>query len=395
MKRLKLVLAGATVALVAVGIAIAHPGHPPIVPPTASYGAAHDAVPFELFRGSRIVLNGTVNGTATEMMLDSGAGMTVVDQAFADKLGLTGGTPLSVRGTGGDVQGKIVSGVTLTTGALRLTNLSVLVLDMSPIARGVGRPMPVVLGRDAFKAGIVAIDFPRRTIRFAPRTDFKAPPGATRLDVTDKDGLPAVNLSVAGLPPVDSHLDLGSSGTLVLAKSYWSAQPTLAGLRHARTEIGGVGGMKPARRVTIPAIDFGGIRFADVPATLNEDPQALPDSGGNIGIELLKSFVVTFDTAGHAVYLQQAGPLAAIARERAGIRTEFLGDKLVVVYVSPDGPAAKAGLKNGDQIVAVDGIKVDEKFYDRPDWTRLPAGQTIAVAKADGGTARVSLADYY
>jgi hypothetical protein len=40
-------------------------------------------------------------------------------------------------------------------------------------------------------------------------------------------------------------------------------------------------------------------------------------------------------------------------------------------------------------------MAIDSKFYDRPDWTRLPAGQTITLAKADGGTATVVLADYY
>ena len=59
---------------------------------------------------------------------------------------------------------------------------------MAPIARGVGRPIAVVLGRDAFKAGIVAIDFPNRRIcAFAPDAGFHAPSGAIRLQMTDKD----------------------------------------------------------------------------------------------------------------------------------------------------------------------------------------------------------------
>jgi hypothetical protein len=394
MKALKFGWAAAAAAAAA-GIAFAHPGHPPIVPATASYGADREAVPFDLFRGARIILTGTVNGAPTEMMLDSGAGMTVVDPALAEKLGLAGGVPISVRGASGEVPGRIVRGATLTTGALRLTDLSVLVVDMAPISRGVGRPIPVVLGRDAFKAGIVSIDFPNRKIGFAPREGFQAPAGATRLALSDKEDLPAVRLSVAGLPPVESHLDLGNGGAVLLAKDYWSKQPSIAALRQAETQVGGVGGMKLARRVTLPAVEFGGIRFANVPATLNDDPAALPTSGGNIGIELLKSFIVTFDSAGGAVYLQPTGTAPVIERERAGIRTEFFGDKLTVVYVSPDGPAAKAGLKTGDRIVAVDGAKVDAKFYDRPDWTRLPAGQSVTLAKSDGSTAKVTLADYY
>ena len=42
---------------------------------TAIPGAKHE-VPFELFRDSRIFLNGRVNGTETSMILDSGAGVT-------------------------------------------------------------------------------------------------------------------------------------------------------------------------------------------------------------------------------------------------------------------------------------------------------------------------------
>ena len=52
-------------------------------------------------------------------------------------------------------------------------------------------------------------------------------------------------------------------------------------------------------------------------------------------------------------------------------------------------------MKTGDGIVAVVGAKVDAKFYDRPDWTRLPAGQSVTLAKSDGSTAKVTLADYY
>ena len=55
-----------------------------IAPPTVSAvpGASADS-PFELFRGSRIVLTGQVNGVETPMMLDSGAGVTTLDDDFA------------------------------------------------------------------------------------------------------------------------------------------------------------------------------------------------------------------------------------------------------------------------------------------------------------------------
>jgi predicted aspartyl protease len=389
-----LLWAGVPVALLTAA-AIAHPGHIPFMAPRAEFAPQQAAIPIELFRGSRIFFSGAVNGHQTQMMFDSGAGVTVVDAAFADKIGLKGGIPTSVKGTGGDTPARVVSGVTLTAGALRLSNLSVFVMDMSPVAKAIGHDMPVVIGHDALKAGIVSFDFPNRTMRFSSRDGFKAPAKAVRIDVADKEGQTVAEVSVAGLPPVETHIDLGNSGTIVLAKDYWSAQPTIANLRHAASQTGGVGGMASSRRVTLPEVNFAGMRLTNVPAGLNEDAKTLPIRGANIGIGLLKSFVVTFDVGGGALYLEGTESAPVIERERAGVRMELAGDRLHVAYVSPDGPAGAAGLKVGDQVVAIDGVPVDGKFYDRPDWTRGEAGKVVTLTRADGSNVKVTLADYF
>ncbi|WP_310468842.1 aspartyl protease family protein [Sphingomonas sp.] len=376
--------------------ALAHAGHAPIAAAKPTYAAdAARAAPFELFRGSRIIVEGTINGRATPMILDSGAGMTVVDSAYAERIGLKGGSALSVRGAAGNVPGKIAGGVTLTAGGLTLRDLNVLIIDLAPVARAIGREMPVILGRDAFKAGLVTIDFPKRTIAFAPRTGFTPPAGAARLALGDDAGLPSVTLAVAGGAPIEATLDLGNGGTLILAKNYWKDRPELANLRHAETQSGGVGGIKLARKVTLPRVDFAGMRLANVPAVLNEDAQSLPTSGGNLGIEMLKSFVVTIDDSGGAMYLAPGDGPPRFARERAGVRTEFAGDRLKVAYVSPDGPAAAAGLKAGDEIVAIDGRRIGKEYYSHAEWVRGDAGRAVALERADGSTVTVTLADYF
>ncbi len=328
-------------------------------------------------------------------MFDSGAGVTVVDSAFAEKIGLKGGIGTSVQGTGGSTPARIVGGVTLTVGALQLKGLNVFVMDMSPVARAIGHDLPVVIGRDALKAGVITFDFPKRTIRFAPSQGFRPPAAAVRLSVVDQGHQFWTPISVAGLPPVDAQIDLGNGGTLALAKDYWSAQPAISALRYAHSQTGGVGGMTAARRVLLRDVSFAGIRFTDVPATLNEDSATLPTRGGNIGIELLKPFVVTFDTAGGAVYLEGTGKIPALTRERVGVRAEFAGDRLNVAFVSPEGPGAAAGLKPGDAIVAVDGVKIDASYFERPDWTRGDPGTRVVLTRADGSKATVTLADYY
>lgn len=392
---MKYLLGGVAFAGIAGAIAIAHPGHGAISPPSASFRAGANAEPFELFRGQRIVLNGTVNGVATEMMLDSGAGITTVDKAFADRIGLKPTSKIDVQGAGGSTTGELANGVDLATGALDLRKATVMILDLSPIERAVGHKIPVVLGREAFKSSVVTIDFAGSTIRFDDPRTFQAPRHASRVELNERDRLPSVKLSLNGLPAVDADLDLGNGGTLSVAQSYWIAQPSLAALPHAQGQSGGVGGLHLSRRVTVPQVVFAGRRFDHVPATFNESPTALPSVGASIGIEMLKSFVVTIDTAHGAMYLQPSGKPVEFRRERAGLRTELVGDRLKVAYVSPDGPAAAAGLKLGDEIVAVDGRKVDTAYYERPDWTRLAAHQKVALDRADGTRVTVTLRDYY
>ncbi|HET7707984.1 MAG TPA: aspartyl protease family protein [Sphingomicrobium sp.] len=396
MFRRSMILAASGATLLFTGVAAGHGGHPPIDPPKVSFAAHSAPVKFDLFRGTRIFLEGQVNGEPTAMMFDSGASLTVLDLAYADKLGLKNGIPTQVEGASGKVPGKFYKGIDLTVGGLRMKDLTIMAIDLAPVSRGIGREIPVVLGRDALKASVVTIDFPARTIRFAARADFRAPGGATRLAMGGDGHLPAVKLSVAGLPPIDATLDLGNGGTILLSKAYWEKLPALADLRHAETRIGGVGGMKAARKTTIPEVEFGGVRLTNVPATLNEDATALPTQGGNVGIEMLKPFIVTIDDAGGALYLQSTGAKHDFRPERVGMGTELVGDRLRVAYVSPDGPAHAAGLKAGDEIIAVDGQPVGPDYYSRPtEWARQPAGTRVALKRADGTTAIVTLADYY
>ena len=148
---------------------------PDIAEPGIVFAERQPAIPFELFREQRIFFTGKVNGSATEMMLDSGANITVIDRKFADSLGIKADEQVSVQGVSAEAQGGIARGVDLDVGGLGIRDATVLILDMDAIARGVGRAVPVVLGHEAMDAGVVTIDFPARTIRFASRDGF-APP---------------------------------------------------------------------------------------------------------------------------------------------------------------------------------------------------------------------------
>ena len=94
---------------------------------------ARAEVPFELFRENRIVLNGRLTGNDTSMILDSGAGVTVVDRDYAKQIGLKKGMKITAQGVGGNQDAELVEDVTVEVGNLKLTGVSVAVIDLDAV----------------------------------------------------------------------------------------------------------------------------------------------------------------------------------------------------------------------------------------------------------------------
>jgi hypothetical protein len=176
----KTIIAAGAAALLAGGGSIAAQQAPPMHKAEARFAPANAPLTFELFRGNRIVFAGTVNGKPAEIMLDSGAAISVINTRFAATAGIVGGQTITARGASGTMPGQLASGVALAVGPLTLRS-TVMLLDLADIERGVGRNIDVILGRDAFEAGIVDIDFEKREIRFLPAAGFAPPAGAVKV----------------------------------------------------------------------------------------------------------------------------------------------------------------------------------------------------------------------
>lgn len=366
-------------------------------PVVAAVPNASPEIPFELFRGSRIVLTGSVNGVETPMMLDSGAGVTTLDDDFAKKIGLKKGMKITAQGTGGSEPGELVQDVTIQAGNLKLSGATVLVLDLERIEKAIGRPLPAVLGRELFMNSVVGLDFDRQLLTLSPSKGFAAPNGATEVKLKRDGTLHLLPVAVAGLPTVEAVLDLGNGGALSVSKEYFDANPKLASLPYALGLSGGVGGLHETRRVTVPAVSLGGVSLANVPADLGSMPKGPYAGRVNAGLQLFKPFRLTLDFGHDRMWLQRTNAPVDFPKDRAGMFVMLEDDHFNILHVSPGSPAAKAGLKTGDRLVAIGGEKVGPGFYAsaQANWTKEEPGTEIAVTKSDGQTVTITLADYY
>jgi predicted aspartyl protease len=366
-------------------------------PVATTIPGARAEIPFELFRENRIMLNGRLAGNDTTMILDSGAGVTVVDKDYAKAIGLKKGLKITAQGVGGSQDAELVQDVTVEVGNLKLTGVSVAVIDLDDVEKGIGRPIPVILGRELFMSSVVGIDFDRELMTLSPAKNFVAPAGATEVKLKRDGSLHYFPISVGGLTPVDAALDLGNGGAVSLSKEYHERVPELAKLPFAIGFGGGVGGMHETKRVTLPTVTIGGFTFKNVPADLGALKDGPYENRANAGIQMFKPFHLTLDLGNDRMWLKPTGNEPVFTKDRAGVFAILEGDHLNVLHVTPGSPGFRAGLKKGDKLVSIAGERVGPGFYSSPaaNWSKEEPGREVAITKSDGQTVTLVLADYY
>ena len=365
--------------------------------------AATAPLAFELFLGNRIVIPAAVNGVATPVMLDSGAEVTVLDKAYAEKLGIKPDGLVAALGTGGRDVAELASGVTLTLGEVELKDVTVALMDLSPIAAGIGRPLPAILGKEVLNVLTVQLDFAGKTITFHDPARYQAPAGAVAVPVSNVGGLHAIPVSIEGAAPVLMHFDLGNGSPMLVYPNYWKPQAMLARRPASKTLSGGVGAGGPRTRTiaTVKTIAIGGVEVRDIPAVFGDEDNSVFNIGhtsGNVGMPVLSRFGLTTDYARNRLLLTpRPDALAApFVKDRAGALVRPAEGGLAIALVAPGSPAEAAGLKAGQLITALDGRPASELGV--AGYTALrtaKAGGVLTLTLQDGAQVPLTLKDYY
>lgn len=362
---------------------------------------ATQPLPFEFYLGSRIYIPAAVNGQATHVLLDSGAEATVLDKAYAESLGIKPTAIVPAVGTGGRDVAELASGVTIRMGSVELRDMTVALIDLKPIAAMIGKPLPVILGKEVFNALAVDLDFARKTIAFQDPTRFRASPGAVAVPVTSTGGIHAIPASIEGGPPVLMDFDLGNGSPLLVFPGHWKPQRMLEGRASSKSLSGAVGGLKTRDVATVSTLTLAGVTFRDIPATFGEDDGSAfgnTRTAGNIGMPILSRFQLTTDYANHRMWLTPRADAIAqpFPKDRSGLVARLTGTTFTLGLVAPGSPAEAAGLKTGQVITAINGKPSAELGVAGLTALRTAAaGANLAVTLQTGETVNLVLKDYY
>jgi len=351
---------------------------------------------FSVEPNGHILLPITINGVAIEAVLDSGAGVTVLDRSFADAKGIHSFGRSKGQGLSGQIEASRAT-ADLKVGDQVMAARHVWVMDLSAVGKAMHRPVQMILGRDAFEQGVVDIDFRDHSLAFAPPAGFRPPPGASSLTITRSHGLPTIPVMVGAGQAVQATFDLGNGNALILTDKFADSEGLLRN-RPVSTGVSyGADGAVATHLATIDSFSLAGVTFHSVPAVVAPRPNA--EAPVNVGTEILSRFHLFVDFQKAQLWLQPYPDAAEVAfrKNRAGLVGLVEGDRWKVVHVATGGPGAAGGWQVGDLVTAVDGHPVGADFESSglSRWMNAPAGRTVELSLADGSKRRLTLADYY
>jgi hypothetical protein len=362
------VLAFALLSLSAIGLAQSSSGqstHGPSSDVHFTNGQSSTRIPFD-FEANEIYLRVKVNNSAPlKFGFDTGAAFSIFSARKAAALGLKLQDDVNVRGIGGTARGGLAENISLQLPGVEIIHqrLVVVPFDFFPCD---AQDVDGVIGFDLMKNFVVEIDYETKVVHLYDPSTYQYDGHGDSLPLTMK-GTPRVQarVSLPGQAPIEGlfEIDTGSDGALTInlpfVKKHRLAQSARTTMAGSNT---GVGGESKTIDMRLGRIELGRYVIANPLVSLSQDAEgalAVEDNDGPIGNEIFRRFKVTIDYSRQRMMLEPNTRLSdAFEHDMSGIVIDAEGKDCrvyKVAGVTDKSPAAAAGVKTGDEIIAIDG----------------------------------------
>lgn len=326
-------------------------------------------VPVEILDGV-IFVKAVINGQNARLIVDTGTSNIILTPEFARKVGWKGeGEEAEVNGVGGTAKARWMKLDTMNVEGLKLegeslgawvipsfTDLQKSLTDLqkSPKADG-------LIGYQLFYSLVVTIDYTNSRLIFTRPEDFQAP--GEGLPLRLEDGMPAVEAVLDGRR-VWLKLDTGSSTGMITLNTPFVEREKLRQKYSPHYSVpigGGVGGQSfgdVARGKTLTLGSYTIRKPLVYLSTHKSGARADKETDGTISNPILMLFNMTYDYGRKRLYLTPNADLTKPTFNLTipGFTIGHRKSQRIIGNVLPGGPGAQAGLKNGDEILAINDV---------------------------------------
>jgi hypothetical protein len=332
----------------------------PPAPDFAIAGGSSTTMDFELLN-NHMYLQGRLNGKGPYRLLCDTGGENVITPELARALDLKTEGTFQGRGVGEkseDVALAKIDNVVLDR--VTLSNQLFAVFPLSDLSKVEGIEVNGLVGYELFKRFIVKIDYANSRLTFTLPSSFVNSSTGIVVPFRFNDHIPQVEGELDGIGGTFT-IDTGSRSSLDLMAPFIEAH-NLATKYEPKVEAMtgyGFGGAARSAVTRASVLKLGSVEIHDPVTHLTSQKKGALTSqyvAGNVGAGVLKRFNITFDYGHQQLILERnANDSARDTYDRAGWWLNLAGNEFEVIDVVRGGPAADAGLKIGDRVLAVDG----------------------------------------
>ena len=347
-------------------------------------GKSSTSVPFDLLN-NHIYVRVKLNGKGPYQMLCDTGGANIITPTLAKELNLKSEGALQGRGVGEKSEdvGLVKIG-TVSVDDATLSNQLFAVYPMESFAAVEGVPVDGLIGYEMFKRFVARVDYEHNVITLTLPSAFTYRGEGIVVPFKFNEHIPQVAGSIDGIPG-KFDIDTGSRSSLDLMGPFVEKN-NLTAHYDAKLEAvtgWGVGGAAKSLVTRAKVLRLGDVEVVNPVTELTLQQKGAFTSqyvAGNVGAGVLKRFNIIFDYPHQQmIFERNANYGQPDVFDRSGMWLNLSGEAFEVMYVIADGPSAKAGLKPGDRIIAVDGRPASEvslpalrtRFKSEPPGTRM------------------------
>ncbi|RLD23445.1 MAG: hypothetical protein DRI71_05310 [Bacteroidetes bacterium] len=347
-------------------------------------------VPF-ILNFDHIIITLSLNGSEPlNFLFDSGAGGTLITNEAADSLGFKSSVNRKNVGVSGSHKVGVIKGVKLAVEDNKLGNITLLSTDMPLEEMDDGRKVHGVIGYPILSRYIVEIDYIKNLLKLYNRNSYTYTGNGQTLPINIVSNLPITGATVVMYNDMafegDFLVDTGARSYMIISAPsvvHYDMADNIGDYYSVRAKIGSSQKRAKIRHGKLKSLQFAGNNFEDVPVALSSDSKgvlSMPDIDGIIGNRLLRRYKVIFDYQHGLIHLEPNDQIGdSYETNLTGFNISFKKGKPFIKNVVDRSPADKAGLRNGDEVISINGNLVENISSEEVRQAFLANGDKIEI----------------
>lgn len=343
--------------------------------------------PFELF-GDHIFIQLSVDGSEPmDFIFDSGSGITVIDTKAAVDLKLDLSHKESVAGAQASIDGARIKHNKVTMGAINIEgDVTLEAFDLNHLAISIGKKIDGIIGYDLLLHHVVKINYDDMILEVYNPDQF--PKAGKKVGFTLHNSIPVIEakatLNNEQIVNGTFYVNTGAGTSLDFNTPFANEKNIIEKTgNHYSYLVKGVENTESKHyEGRVKSFDMGFYVFTDMPVGISQTKGGLQGDkkiSGIIGNKVLSRFNITFDYKNHNLYFE---PNANAAKDFmvncSGLDVQMSTDmtKVLIHQVQDEGPAKKAGVNSGDELISINEIATSSiTLFEIEDLLKIPGSE--------------------